>query len=159
MKKFLALLCCILCSLCVSTSADTLVCDSFEYELMEDGTAELGLYVGAPGANVVIPVELDGHLIMSVSDNPFWQTPVASVTVAENHPYFVMVDGVLFGKSDNKLVYYPKDAPESAYEIPDGTKYIGNHAFYECKNLHNCIAPSSVKVIGVGAFMNSGLGR
>ncbi len=138
MKKLLVFLCCvIICLLSVTVMADPLVCGDFEYELIEDGTAILGLYIGAEGADVVIPKELDGHLVMGTSDNPFWKTPVSSVTVAEDHPYFVMIDGVLFGKSDTKLIYYPPNLPDAVYEIPVGMDKIGKHAFYGCTNVIN----------------------
>ncbi len=120
------------CAVCV---ADVLRCGDFEYEIADDGTAILGLYKGAEGADVVIPIEFDGHPIMAASDNPFWQTPIASITVAEDHPYLMVIDGVLYGKLDGKLIYYPPQAPAGVLVMPKGITSFGKHALYNCTNI------------------------
>ncbi len=124
---------------CGNCCADIYTSNNFEYELSEDGTAILGLYVGEEGADVIIPYEIDGHMVMGASDNPFWQTPVASITVPDDHPYFMIINGVLYGKPDGKLIYYPPHAPSGVLVLPKGIKEFGNHAFYHCTNLQGIV--------------------
>ena len=137
MKRLLVSLCCmiVICLSCISATAEKLVYNDFEYELMEDGSAILELYIGKDGTDVYIPYELDGHPIMGANDNPFWQTKITSVTVPEDHPYLVVINGVLYGKSDRKVIYYPPDAPHGVFVMPSWVVNFGPHCLYGCKNV------------------------
>ena len=50
--------------------------------------------------------------------------------IADDHPYFVIEDGVLFGKKDARLVYYPTYFTQTEYHIPEWVKTLGAHCFY-----------------------------
>ena len=136
MKKTLTAICCmILLVTNIICSAEPLRYGDFEYELADDGTAILGLYKGTANADVVLPLELDGHAIMGCSDNPFWETPISSISVPEDHPYFLLVDGTLYGKLDHKLIYYPPNAEAKEVVLPQGIITFGPHCFYGCTNI------------------------
>ena len=119
MKKLLSLLLCIilLCAGMTAAQAEEEIyqCGGFEYALLDDGSAELIRYTGNAD-HVIIPNELDGHLVLSVRQNPFVfysenthqnVSKKCTVAVAMDHPYLATLNGVLFGKSDKKLIAYP----------------------------------------------------
>ena len=186
MKKLLAVLLVLLALGCAAAVAEETTCqsDGFEYALLPNGDAELIRYLGEEG-EVTIPNELDGHPITAVRGNPFAVVDEngsvtgikdCAVSVAADHPYLTAEDGALFGKSDRKLIYYHRDSLTFGdYEIPQGTREIGElafvfstgltgvtipdtvtaigeWAFYGCISLMNVTIPDSVTSIGVGAF-------
>lgn len=157
MKKTVFLLLCILL-LCAGTACalalETDQTGDFKYRLLEDGSAELIAYKGN-AEHVIIPNALDGHPIMAVRENPFSSSNIinrCTVAVAQDHPYLATIDGVLFGKSDRKLICYPASLPAKKYQIPHGIKTIGYGAFYSCSSLTSVTIPDSVTSIGGGVF-------
>ena len=148
----LALALCACCAL--AEEEEILEADDFMYAIREDGSAELINYVGS-GDAVVIPNELDGHPVTAVRQNPFisartlnWVTP----SVAEDHPYLTVTDGVLFGKTDGKLICCPSTLPAAEYAVPDGTRIIADGAFYGCAGLTAVTLPETLTEIGSSAF-------
>ncbi len=135
-----------------AAARETLTSGDWEYFLLEDGGAELVDYDG-PAGDIVIPNELDGHPVTAVSTNPFQLLfDNYTVAVSQSHPYLATIDGVLFGKTDRKLICYPSGRAAASYEIPQGILEIGNFAFYGCESLKDVIIPDSVTGIGYGAF-------
>ena len=137
---------------------ETYVCGDFRYTLLEDGGACLVAYTG-DAAEVFIPAELDGHPLTAVQGNPFcamrdfsYHVKDCTVTVAEDHPYLEVVDGVLFGRTDHRLIWYPRVLAGEVYVIPEGTEIIGRHAFYACAELTAVTVPDSVTAIENHAF-------
>ncbi len=49
---------------------------------------------------------------------------------------------------------YAEDRALSEFHIPEGTEYIGRHAFYNCRSLHTIYLPHGGIEIGDGAFKN-----
>lgn len=70
---------------------------------------------------------------------------------AENQAYSSM-NGVLFNKSQTKLISYPDGKVGSSYTIPDGVISIGSGAFDDCINLINIIVSDGVTTVGGDAF-------
>ena len=139
-----------------AAGAETYKYEDFTYELNEDGRAVLVSYDGPEGA-VIIPNTFDGHPVVGVKGNPFCGEYVDSpyktceVTVARDHPYLATIDGVLFGKTDRRLIYCPSSL-SGEYVIPQGIVTIGDHAFYRCIGLTSVAIPDSVTSIGIHAF-------
>ncbi|MBR5344898.1 MAG: leucine-rich repeat domain-containing protein [Clostridia bacterium] len=143
-------------------SGETYTCGDFRYTLLEDGSACLIAYIGVE-TDVFIPAELDGHPITAVQGNPFcamydfsYHLKDCTVAVAEDHPYLEVVDGVLFGRTDHRLIWYPRVLGGEAYTVPEGTEIIGRHAFYACKELTAVELPESVTRIENHAFRACG---
>jgi hypothetical protein len=79
-----------------------------------------------------------------------------AINVAANNSAFSSAGGVLFNKSQTKLLEYPAGLYGS-YEIPMGVMDIASNAFYAC-GVTSVTFPSSVTNIGDYAFWNcSGL--
>ncbi len=54
--------------------------------------------------------------------------------------------------TDRKLLFSANEMDFITYEIPEGTVYVCDDAFYECECLDSISIPSSVTRIGCGAF-------
>lgn len=131
--------------------------------------------------NVVIPDEYNGIKITIIDDNAFVGqesvrnimlpkylltygqnalnnvTNLTSISIDEDAPHYSTHDGVLYTKNYVELVHYPKEKFLTEYSILDGTQTIRSNAFKEVKSLEKLIIPSSVKVIGLDAFIDSSI--
>ncbi len=89
--------------------------------------------------------------------NPFvYCESLETVTLSPDHPLLKLVDGALFGRTDNRLIACLCSSPRTSYEIPDGTAIIGEAAFYACSRLSTVVIPDSVTVIEADAFAYCG---
>ena len=88
-----------------------------------------------------------------IGKNPFqYCTKLSSIFVSPDHPTLETVAGVLFEKSTKTLICYPHAFTAQSYAIPQGTKSVGDVAFYYNRTLTSVILPDSVTTIGNGAF-------
>jgi RNase P/RNase MRP subunit p29 len=55
--------------------------------------------------------------------------------VEEQNPRFAGIDGVLFDKTENRILHYPAGKKEARYTIPAGVAAIGDYAFDGCESL------------------------
>lgn len=75
------------------------------------------------------------------------------IMVEEGNPIYSSIDGVLFNKTQTKLIHCPASL-NGQYLIPSSVDSIGESAFENCKSLISIIIPSSVSYIGYKAFEN-----
>ena len=88
--------------------------------------------------------------VEEIGDNPFQKCdPGLEIFVDSGNERFEIKDGVLFDTKEKRLI---TALGKEKYEVPAGTKIIGNHAFYHCKELSEIIIPEGVTAIGDGAF-------
>lgn len=75
------------------------------------------------------------------------------IAVDENNNTYCDKDGILFNKTETKLIYYPdgKAETDNIYTIPSTVSEIGKNAFGS-SGLRKIIIPSTVTIIGSGAF-------
>lgn len=92
----------------------------------------------------------------------YWMSPyfeeawhLKRITVAENHPSWEAVDGVLFDKNEKMLIYYPRGREGDVYIVPEGTLAIDGYAF-SCSALSRIILPEGLEQIGWRAFLGCG---
>ena len=114
--------------------------------------------------------------VTQIGVNPFvFCSSLKSIFVSPDHPYFAVIDDVLFRKADKTLISYPEGKASSTYTIPQGIISIGDGAFFDnsslksitildsvisigdwafssCDSLTSITIPDSVTSIGVGAF-------
>ena len=90
--------------------------------------------------------------IISMGANPFKGCYNVCFDLSPEHLYLVMEAGVLFSKSDGRLIYYPNNMEE--YAVPYGTRIIGNAAFAECDKLRSIMLPKGLLSIEYDAFNN-----
>ena len=182
MKKRIAfvLLMGLLCALCLcvmaeEAKAETFTSGDYKYTLLEDGTAKITEYKGK-AKMLEVPAELDGHTVTGIGDmafffcssltnvtlpdsiktiggNPFIGCDkLLTIKVSPDHPTLAVIDGVLFEKSNKKLICYPCGKQEKTYSVPQGIREIGDYAFSGCDSLTGITLPDSITSIGSLAF-------
>ncbi len=77
---------------------------------------------------------------------------LACIEVDPANQYFSSMDGILFDKSQTKLVQYPNGKNEVDYLVPSTVTNIGEAAFAECRRLNSITIPATVSVIESQAF-------
>ena len=175
MKKLLiAAVMCLLVSLNVlAEEPERFTSGNCEYTILDEGTVELWHYTGANEEEFEVPEEVNGYKVTSIGKyafgfpnilksiklpesinhiegNSFMACKNISFLISPDHPYFAIIDGVLFTKPDKRLIYFP-DTKEN-YVVPDGIQAIGNNAFFFCDGLISITLPDSVTNIGGMAF-------
>lgn len=88
--------------------------------------------------------------VTSIEGNPF-QYMSAEIQVSSRNPVISVVDGVVFNKDHTRLIACPCNKA-GAYEIPEGVREIGAHAFQNCDDLTDVTIPASVVSIERNPF-------
>lgn len=101
------------------------------------------------GCSGLTSITLPGSLI-SIGNGAFSGTNVA-FTVDKSNTKFSSVDGVLFDKTQTKLMECPI-SKKGSYSIPNSVTSIVGGAFKNCKDLSDITIPNSVTLIGYSAF-------
>ncbi|MDO4634055.1 MAG: leucine-rich repeat domain-containing protein, partial [Eubacteriales bacterium] len=63
-----------------------------------------------------------------------------------------VVEGVLYNKTEKKIICYPRSKEDNFYKVPEGTLSIGDAAFAYCNSLTSIELPDSVTIIENWAF-------
>lgn len=86
-----------------------------------------------------------------------------NIEVSQNNAYYKTIDGILYSKNGNSLIYCPlamgnifqEDGYYMNVSIPDGVIKIEDYAFYEHPFLGRVTMPDSILAIGKYAFFKS----
>jgi hypothetical protein len=93
-----------------------------------------------------------GSNVVKISSDAFnYSSSLTAIAVDVFNPAFISVDGVLFDRSQTKLILCPETTAGS-YTIPDTVTNIGSEAFFFCKNLTSVTIPNDVSSIEDFAF-------
>ncbi|MBP3921534.1 MAG: leucine-rich repeat domain-containing protein [Ruminiclostridium sp.] len=144
-------------------------CTSLEEIILPETLTELYAYAFEDCTSlkrIRLPKNLSASSIGIVDINNTIQSPfnnctsLEAIEVDEENSELYSIDGVLFSKVDNRLMLYPAGKTDSVYEIPEGTKIIGDlstegYAVFQGNSyLERIIVPQSVTKIGRRAFSN-----
>lgn len=188
------LACCF--SVAAADSATEYTSGDYEYILLDDGTAEIVDYKGS-ASSLTVPDQLDHYTVTGIDDyafagtdlkridlpdtvvkvgaNPFRNCKLLNdIRVSPDHPVLATIDGVLFDKTQKKLITYPIANSAAEYQVPKGICVIGESAFDHatvqkvvmqegvtaiekqafawCKNLRGVELPEGLASIGEQAF-------
>ena len=113
---------------------------SFEYSVLDDGTAGITKYIDNGSKSVTIPSTIDGYKVTEIGYDAFKGcTGLKSVTIpsgVKEIGYWAFMDCTGL----------------TSVTIPSCVTKIGDGAFYGCTGLTSVTIPNSVTEIGVGAF-------
>jgi len=165
----------------MSAKGDNFVCDSICYKILPGGKHVRIVYCNKKDATISIPdsVKHEGktfiiagidswafdnsanvkHILfpatcLNIGNGISRYCPMLEkITVAPDNPAYKDTDGVLFSKTGDDLICFPRNKSDKTYSIPQGTKKICDSAFSECKNLEKVDMPQSVCSIGNSAFI------
>jgi len=128
-----------------------LCCSDITGVTIPDGISSIGneAFGGCSGLeSVTIP-----DSVTSMGVNPFtFCESLTAVEVSSGHPTLAMVDGVLYSKPDNRIVWYPMTLTASSFSIPEGITTIGANSFAYNRYLTGVTIPDSVTAIEATAF-------
>ena len=130
-------------------------CNSLTGVVLPAGLTTIGdrIFNGCDNlTSVMIPDSVE-----KCGDNPFRAcNNLKEIILSEDHPLLEVKDGVLYNKTEKRLIFYPDSLHESHFSIPFGVEAIGDEAFSFCYHITRVIIPDSVTSIGFGAFRNCG---
>lgn len=94
--------------------------------------------------------------ITKIGISPFVDcSRLKNIVVSENNPYFSSEDGILYNKSQSKLIQYPCGKDLKEYTVSNKVKIIEEAAFMHCDSLRSITIPDGVEVIEDNAFKYS----
>lgn len=146
----------------ITASAEKGAYGDFEYNVLNDGTAEIKGYSGSE-SDVEIPATLGGYTVTRIGDFAFAECKsLTSITIGDNITSigswaFAYCDGLTSVKIPDSVstigydAFYDCIALESV-TIGDGVELIGGWAFENCKSLISVTIGDSVEYIGAHAF-------
>ncbi|ORX76707.1 hypothetical protein BCR32DRAFT_248534 [Anaeromyces robustus] len=125
-------------------------CTSLTSITIPNSVISIGLcaFVGSGITSINIPKS-----VTSIEEGAFMGcSHLASFTLEDGNPNYILKDGILFNKELTKLIQYPPKRTGTEYEIPDSVETIERGAFAYSTNLISITIPNSVNSIGDGAF-------
>lgn len=136
--------------------------EDFEYQLLDDGTAEITGYTGS-AVDLIIPSEIDGYKIIAINEWAFSECGnLVSVEIPES---VINIGSWAFGYCENlqqvklpskitsiEMCVFSDCVSLVDIEIPEGVTYIGDDAFSGCSRLTNISLPNNLIFIGNCAF-------
>ena len=126
-------------------------CESLLSITLPDSLESIG--DGALSGCVLLESIMLPDSLTSIGMNPFIGcNSLAKIKVSPDHPTLATINGVLFNKTEKKLLCYPGACEQKSYAVPNGITSIGDGAFYFCDFLTSVTLPSTVTSIGDSAF-------
>jgi len=76
-----------------------------------------------------------------------------AINVDDNNEMYEDIDGVLFSKSDKRLMVYPGGKEDIQYQIPEGVTTICDYAFATNTHIESVTIPNSTTTMGREVFI------
>ena len=125
-------------------------CKNLEYVTLHEKIKELGGHAFERSGlkEITIPAS-----VTDMSTNPFSHCAnLEKITIDEGNPAYYSVEGVVFGKEESNLLYYPMGKTDGTYTIPGTTKIVDFDAFAWQPHLREIVIEPGVETIQPYAF-------
>ncbi len=113
-------------------------------------------YIGAHAfgvCNDLITVNISAS-VKTISDAAFDLCKnLMEINVNDNNPYYLSIDGVVYSKNQNQLVFYPPAKDGASFTVPDHVTIIRTRAFTYNQKLTDITLSSNVSNIMNDAFV------
>lgn len=95
------------------------------------------------------------HTITLIGKNVFLNTSsLKKIIVDENNPKYCSIDGILYNKKQDLLIYCPDGYEKKSFAVPDKVRTIKENAFRNNKNIKEIFMNDNVEKIEAFAFDN-----
>lgn len=110
-----------------------------------------GYVAGKNVVKVILPDNFSNWDAYIIGSGNVEEYQLEEIKISQDNPNYTTIDGVLYDKRDNKLLFYPYAKPGEEFTVPDGVTEIRSEAFKENSFLKKVIMPKVTK-IGMSAF-------
>ena len=125
-------------------------CEKLNYVQLHDKVKEIGSQAFERSGLKEIDIPAS---VKDMNTNPFSNCKqLENVHIAEGNPTYYSMDGVIFDKEENSLLYYPMGKKDKSYTVPGSTKIIDFDAFMRQPYLREVIIEAGVESIMPYAF-------
>ena len=94
-------------------------------------------------------------LVKNIGANAFMDCKsLETITVDKNNQYFISIDGCLYSRKNQTLLFVPPSKNMECFTIPKWVTSIAENAFRGNKNLKSIEIPETISSIGNSAFAN-----
>lgn len=76
------------------------------------------------GATNLHTIEIPKADTSFFTDSLLGTSAITTILIDDAHPYFSLIDGILFSKDLTRLIYYPSGKKDTTYTLPSGVTYI-----------------------------------
>ena len=80
---------------------------------------------------------------------------LSEIVISDSHEYYKLIDGGLYTKNGDTLLYYPTIKTDEHFTVPESVKRLGKYSFYDA-NLKSVTLSSSLEQISNYAFYYAG---
>lgn len=102
-------------------------------------------------------IDVDLYCLDDFSEiNNYECSNLKEIIIDESNPSYSSIDGVLFDKTNQELIYYPRGR-EGEYTLPNTTRKIRSNAFRGCSKLTKINTLEGLTEIGDSAFLGSSI--
>ena len=110
-----------------------------------------GYVAGKNVVKVILPDNFSNWDADIIGSGNVEEYQLEKIKISQDNPNYTTIDGVLYDKRDNKLLFYPYAKPGEEFTVPDGVTEIRSEAFKENSFLKKVIMPN-VTTIDMSAF-------
>lgn len=133
-------------------------CSSLKKVKIPDGIVKIGGYAFYACSELSV-IDIPSTVTSMGSFIFYGCNRLSEINVASDNPYYKSVDGNLYSKGGTLLIQYAVAKSDVEFKIPNGTRQIGDYAFYGVSHLQRVFVPLSINSLGASSFRNCSLTR
>ncbi|MGI6671588.1 MAG: leucine-rich repeat domain-containing protein [Christensenellales bacterium] len=119
--------------------------------IIPDSVTSIGSF-SFSGCSSLASINIPGS-VTSIGELTFYGcSSLTNIIINSSNEYYTSVDGILYNKTETKLVCYPAGKKQTRFVIPSGVTNIDIFAFSDCNSLKSIIIPDGVMSIDESTF-------